>query len=204
MIEAALMSKTFTARAVILASLVFASVAVATAQTAPPSRVTIKGRGNEVWIERSEKPIRKSAFGKEDSSGEVIGEAIRMKTQGADDIAVVNYLRRHVAELPTVIGAAEARQLHKVGAGEAVMAYLATESAIDIGEAGEGSANRAVYEQSPTEPGIGYGAASPYGYFAVPGYGASRGIRPPVRIARRLISRPAFSMPLRANRRFPR
>jgi hypothetical protein len=122
-----------------------------------------------------------------------------MKASGADDPAVVNYLRAHRTELPSVIEAAEARQLHRAGAGEAVLAYLATQSAIDIGETGEGSA-QLVFAQPPAQSEIGYGAA--YGYPAS-GYGVFRRMRPPVRIAHRPIHRPVFPMPFRGNRPFP-
>lgn len=195
------MSKAFTTRAAFLASVTFASLAAAAAQTAPPSRVTIKGRGGEVSIERTDKPVRRRAFGEGAVSGGVVGEAIRMKARGADDTVVVTYLRAHRTELPSVIEAAEARQLHRAGAGEAVMAYLATESAIDIGETGEGSGAQVVSVQPPAESGIGYGTV--YGYPAVSGYGVFRGMRPPVRIAHRPIHRPVFPMPFRANRPFP-
>jgi hypothetical protein len=65
------MSKAFTTRAVFLASVAIAILAPAGAQTAPPSRVTIKGRGSEISIERTETPVRKRALGEGAASGGV-------------------------------------------------------------------------------------------------------------------------------------
>lgn len=192
------MSKTSRTLAAFLGAFALASLAAAADQTPPPSRVTIKGHGAEVWIERSEKPARKRAFGG-GAVSEVMGEAIRLKAGGADDVAVVKYLRAHRTELPDVIEATDARQLHKAGAGQAVMAYLATESAIDIGETGEGSGSHVAGYQPPAGSEISYGGA--YGYPA--GYGAVRGMRPPARFARQVVRRPVFPMPFRSMRSFP-
>jgi len=166
------MSRAFAARATLLAlsTLVPASAALGDAQSR--TRVTIRGTGKIIAIERSEAPARKRVSESAVPAGP-LGEAVRLKAQGASDTTVISYLRAHEAELPPVVGSEDLRQLRKAGAGKSVMAYLATVAAVDIGETGEGY--EAAVSAAPVSPidleTAPYGGMS-NGYPLFGGYGA--------------------------------
>jgi hypothetical protein len=171
------MSTSFAARATLFALSALVSVSGARGDTPSRIRVTIRGTGSGVVIERSEGPARKrlsEATAVPAPAGPLV-EAVRQKTQGASDTAVISYLRAHTAELPPVVGSDDVRKLRKAGAGKSVVAYLATVAAVDIGETGEGyesTVSAAPVSASDMETGpygmsdayplsIGYGAPYP-------------------------------------------
>lgn len=156
------MLKACAARTASFAMLVAACAATALADNPPRTRVTIKGSGSSIAIERSEAAARRAPFVEERTPG-VIGEAIRLKAAGANDASLLAYLRAHQAELPVVVDAEDARRLRKAGAGKAVFAYLTTVAAVEIGETGEGR-----------EPEGSPEAAASYG-FETPSYEANYG-----------------------------
>jgi ABC-type phosphate/phosphonate transport system substrate-binding protein len=136
------MSTSFAARAILFALSALVSVSGARGDAPSRTRVTIRGTGSGVVIERSEGPVRKrlsEATAVPAPAGPLV-EAVRQKAQGASDTAVISYLRAHTAELPPVVGSDDVRQLRKAGAGKGVVAYLTTVAAVDIGETGEGYA----------------------------------------------------------------
>jgi hypothetical protein len=135
----------------------------ALADNPPRTRVTIKGSGSSIAIERSETAARRPSLATEQTSGP-IREAIRLKAGGASDASLLTYLRARQAELPPVVDAEDARQLRRAGAGKAVFGYLATVAAVEIGETGEGREPAA-----PSEAAASYGFETPtydanYGY----------------------------------------
>ena len=136
------------------------------------TRVTIRGAGNVVVIERSEAPVKKRVSEATAISAGPLGEAVHQKAQGANDAVVIAYLRAHEAEIPPVVGSEDVKELRKAGAGKSVLAFLATIAAVDIGETGEGHEFAAsAGPVSPIES-----EAAPYGvsgaYPLSGGYGA--------------------------------
>jgi hypothetical protein len=133
------MSKAFaTVRMAVAAMLVLASSAVARGDAPARTRVTIRGSGSNVTIEKTQASVRRRVFVRNVLSPDLLDEAIRLKAEGVSDGMLVAYLRAHEAELPPVIEAAAMTRLRKAGAGKAVAAYLVTVAAVDIGETGEG------------------------------------------------------------------
>ena len=153
------------------------SVSAASGDTLGRTRVTIRGTGSDVVIERSAAAGTKRVPPAAALSAGPLGEAIRLKTQGAGDAAVIAYLQAHEAELPPVVDSEDLKQLRKAGAGKSVVAYLATAAAVDIGETGEGH-EAAVSAESSSPIGM---EPSPYGmsdaYALSGGYGASHRAR---------------------------
>ncbi len=145
--------------------------ASAPGQTPSRTRVTIRGTGSNVAIERREavssKPPETTAL----PSGP-LEDAVALKAGGASDAVVISYLRAHEAELPPIIAVADIKKLKAAGAGRSVAAYLPTVAAVDIGETGEG--HEALVSAAPLAPGdlevASYGA--PYTYPLAGGYGA--------------------------------
>lgn len=152
-------------------------VCAARGDTPGRTRVTIRGTGSDVVIERSAGPARRIPVAAALPAGP-LGEAIRLKRQGAGDAAVIAYLQAHEAELPPVVDSEDVKQLRKAGAGKSVVAFLATVAAVDIGETGEG--REAVVFAEPSSP-VGADAAS----YGVPdAYGFSGGYGTPYRARR--------------------
>jgi len=166
------MSRSSAASVSLLVLSALVSVSAARGDTQGRTRVTIRGTGSDVVIERSTASVTKRVPQTAALSAGPLGEAIRLRTQGADDAAVIAYLRAHEAELPPVIDSEDVKQLRKAGAGKSVVAYLATAVAVDIGETGEG--HEAAVSAEPSSP-IGL-ESSPYGmsegYALSGGYGA--------------------------------
>jgi hypothetical protein len=130
--------------------------------------VTIRGSGTNVTIEETLAPVRKPIFERKAVPVSALGEAIRLKTEGADDGAVVAYLRAREAELPPVIDAGAMARLRRAGAGKSVTAYLATVAAVDIGKTGEGGRGGVSYVSAPeAEAGMPvYDASSGYPFYS--------------------------------------
>jgi hypothetical protein len=176
------MSNAFgTARVAFAAVLAMASSAAARADAEARTHVTIRGTGSNITIQETQAPARRPFFEKSSFPSGAIGEAVRLKTEGADDVRVIAYLRVHEGQLPPVIEAADVRQLRKAGAGKSVVAYLATVAAVDVGETGEGRepavSNGLLPETEAGTPVYGM----PYGYPVAGGYAAPyparRGVR---------------------------
>lgn len=162
------MLKACAARTALFAMLAAACAGTAFADNPPRTRVTIKGSGSSIAIERSEAAARRPVPATEQTTGP-IREATRLKAGGASDASLLTYLRAHQAELPPVVDAEDARQLRKAGAGKAVFGYLATVAAVEIGETGEGRE-----PEAPSEAAASYDYETPtyeapYGY---PFYGS--------------------------------
>jgi hypothetical protein len=164
--------KACAARTASLATLAAACAGAVLADSPPRTRVTIRGSGTSIAIERSkarsESVARRPPLSEEQAG--VIREAIRLKAAGAADASVLAYLRAHQAALPPIVDAEDSRRLRRAGAGKAVFAYLATVAAVEIGETGEGREPAA-----SSEAAAAYDSGAPaydanYGY---PYYGNS-------------------------------
>ena len=166
------MSKAFAVRATLLALSALVPVSVARGETQSRTHVTIRGTGKSVAIERSEAPTRKRLSEATAILASPLGEAIRLKAQGASDRTVISYLRAHEAELPLVVDSEDVKQLREAGAGKSVVAYLTTVAAVEIGETGEGP--EAAVTAAPTSAidleTAPYGMSG--GYPILGGYGA--------------------------------
>lgn len=153
--------------AVFGAAVLFASTAAAETDVRSRTRITIRGTGAGVAIERSQEPARGLAREVRLPPGP-LGDAIAMKLEGADDAMVIALLRRRQADLPPVIEAADVKLLRQAGAGKAVTQFLASLSAVDLGPMGEG--HETVYVTAPVPPvemegpSYGYAVPSVYGY----------------------------------------
>ena len=160
--------------AVLSAIALDASLAVAEPDLPSRTRVTIRGTGNSVAIERTPASGRRVSRESRLPPGP-LGEAIRLKREGADDAGVIAYLRFHAADLAPVIEASEVRLLRQAGAGKSVTNFLATVSAVDLGPMGEGHVTVVSAEPPPApEFGVpaygmsyGYGSAGGFGYAAM-------------------------------------
>ncbi len=160
------------ARLTLAALIVLACASLARGDAPSRTRVTIRGTGNNITLEETQAPARRAVFERKPVLPDALGEATRLKEQGASDGAVVAYLRVHETELPSVIDAATMARLRKAGAGRPVVTFLSTVAAVDIGATGEGQEAAVTYAPAP-EPESGmpaYDAA--YGYPAGGGYAA--------------------------------
>ncbi len=160
------------ARAAFAAVLAMASSATARADTQARTHVTIRGTGSNITIQETQAPARRRFFEKSSFPSGAIGEAVRLKTEGADDVRVIAYLRAHEGQLPPVIEAADVSRLRKAGAGKSVFAYLVIVAAVDVGETGEGHepvVSNAPLPQTEAETPF-YGM--PYSYPVAGGYAA--------------------------------
>jgi hypothetical protein len=169
------------ARVAFAAVLAMASSAAARADTRARTHVTIRGTGSNITIQETQTPARRRFFEKSSFPSGAIGEAVRLKTEGADDVRVIAYLRAHEGQLPPVIEASDVRQLRKAGAGKSVVAYLATVAAVDVGETGEGREPAVSYASVPDTEAQTPFYGMPYGYPVAGGYAAPyptrRGVR---------------------------
>ena len=164
------MSKVRATQTVFLMLLALAASRAARGDEQSRTRVTIRGTGANVAIERTQAPARKHSSRTSAIPAGAIGEAVALKSSGADDVTVIGYLRAHEAEIPPIIEAADVRQLRRAGAGKTVVAYLTSVAAVDIGETGEGYETALSSAPSPEpalEPSL-YG--TPYGYPLVRGF----------------------------------
>jgi len=156
-------------------SLAISGALAAREQPESQTRVTIRGTGSNVTIERAAAPFPGRAT-ELPGARSAIREAVRLKTEGLDDEALLSYLRERRADLPRVVDAADVRRLRAAGAGESVMGYLSSVAALDIGETGEGGAPAPAIEPYPgpdLEAVYGTGYGYPVGY-PIGGYGAFR------------------------------
>ena len=184
------------------------SLAIALASAAPlfasdtPARVTIRGSADGVVVEGRPARVVKRAG---DPSREILSHAVELRRSSADDSVMLAYLRAHASDLPSVIEASDVARLRRAGAGQAVIAYLATVSAVDVGPTGEGHPMpvmmpAATYDSSDMSGGIpaDYAYYGGYGYLGSSGYpnrGPMRPLRPHVQPLRH--PHPQISMPAR-------
>jgi hypothetical protein len=155
---------------VIAAALASAVAAPAAAESDGKARAVIRGSGKDVSIvyraPLSSAPPRASAL-----ASDPLGEALRRKRSGADDAALVDYLRQNQAGLPDVVDAGTIRQLRRAGAGDSVIATLASYAAVDIGP----TSDDAAAPPAPAPESGSYGAGFPdlanMGYPFYGGYG---------------------------------
>ena len=166
------MSRAFAAKATLLALSTLVPVSAALGDAQSRTRVTIRGTGSIVSIERSEARVRKRLSEATAIPTGPLGEAVHLKAQGASDTAIISYLRAREAELPPVVGSEDVKQLREAGAGKSVVAYLTTVAAVEIGETGEGP--EAAVTAAPTSAidleTAPYGMSG--GYPILGGYGA--------------------------------
>jgi hypothetical protein len=144
------------------ASSVFIAAAVAaalSAETAPDgrARAVIRGSGKDVSIVYRA-PLNAAPSAANPRAADPIAEAVRRKESGADDAALVDYLRHSQAALPDVVDASSIRQLRRAGAGDSVFATLATLAAVDMGPTSDDAGPPA---QSEMESGAYGGGAYP-------------------------------------------
>jgi hypothetical protein len=160
-------------RLALLALVTLAPMSVAQGDTAWRTRVTIRGTGSDIRIERTQAPAPTRLSEKAPKRTDALAEAARLKAEGAEDDTIVAYFRVHEADLPLIVAAEDMRRLRKAGAGEPVLSHLARIAAIDIGETGEG----APVASSPPLPAsdAAGGYAIPYGYLIGGGYSAGAG-----------------------------
>jgi hypothetical protein len=207
------MSRAFAAGASLLVLSILVPASAARGDSPSRTRVTIRGTGSDVVIERSAVPVTRRVSEAPAISAGPLGEAVHMKAQGADDTAVIAYLGAHEAELPPVVGSEDVKLLRKAGAGKGVVAYLATVAAVDIGETGEG--HEAAVSAEPVSPiGLetspygmsdGYPLSGGYGGYGAPsrarlvprGFPRARGMALPHGV-------PAFHRPIPSRAAFPR
>ena len=98
-------------------AVVLASVSAARADTDGSTRAVIRGTGTDVTIvyrARVEKPPNLEA----PAASDPLAEALRRKTSGADDSAIIAFLQRNQTGLPDVIDADVLRHFRGAGAGE--------------------------------------------------------------------------------------
>jgi hypothetical protein len=154
-------------RTVILTFLSIGLTVAARADTETRTRVTIKGTGNDISIERTEAlttPAKKPELSRSAAASSVLSEALRMKQAGSTDDALVRYLRTHASELPVVVDLDTVSRLRTAGAGKSVIAYLASVAAIEIGDSGAAGGGPVVEYTSSPEPEYESGFAAQYGY----------------------------------------
>jgi hypothetical protein len=163
------MSKACVARTALLALLTLAASAAAWGSEQERTRVTIRGTGSDVAIERTQTEVRKRSFEKSAVPAGPMDEAVRLKASGADDYTVIDYLRRHESEIPPIVEAEDVSRLRRAGAGKSVVAYLATVAAVDIGATGEGY-QTVVSNEPAYGPGEAFANGAPYDYPIGGGY----------------------------------
>ena len=126
------------------------------------SRVVIRGTGRDVVLER----VPATAPAPAGAERGALAEAGRLAAGGAADADLVGYLRAHRGEIPSILDASQIGRLRKAGAGDPVVDYLASVSALDVGPTGEGGAPAPPAEALSAE-GYGYGE----GYYPGAYYG---------------------------------
>src|SRR5262245_30432933 len=147
------MGNGFGLRRAVVVAVAFTSPFVALADTPDTNtRAVIRGTGKDVTIvyrssPRPQKQVSPSV------APDPMAEAIRLKRSGDDDAAIIAFLQQNEADLPDVIDADDVRELRRAGAGEHVISALATLSAVDVGETGEGSPVQVL--PPPAEPTSG-------------------------------------------------
>ena len=163
-------------RSTVSSVLVAAALAsAARAESDSRARAVIQGKGKDVTIVyRAPSEPARSLGGSR--AADPLGEALRRKKDGADDDALIAYLRQNEAAMPDVVDAGVLRRLRQAGAGDSVIAAISTLAAVDIGRTSDDSGSAPALRETPTV----YGGAHPdlvgMGYpFYGGGYGGFSG-----------------------------
>jgi len=113
------------------------------------TRPVIRGTGNDVTIvyqsemhpksaaKKWSPPAPATAPEKGPAADDPLEQAVKMKSAGASDQAVMAFLQKNEVDMPDVVDADTIRDLRKAGAGDAVVSFVSRYSAIDIGETAE-------------------------------------------------------------------
>ena len=104
----------------------------------PGGRAVIRGTGSNISIVY-EAPKPPAMEVRASLAEDPVDEALRRKSAGEDDAAIIAFLRLHQASLPEVIDSEVLREFRKAGAGPSVISVLNSFAAVDIGETAEGS-----------------------------------------------------------------
>jgi len=174
------------------AALLLSAIALAdstqTTASGQATRPVIRGSGNDVTIVYQSKlqpklswtaPAPAGAPASAPAADDPLAEAVRMKSAGATDQAVIAFLQKNEVDMPDVVDADTVRELRKAGAGDAVVAFVSRYSAIDIGETAE-SAGAPVPQYY--DPQAAYTGAYPelanlgYPFYGGGGYGYGGGV----------------------------
>ena len=136
-----------------------ASTPISSLHRPAPARVTIRGTGNAISVERSGEPA--PLLSADEPSSTVLGEAIGMKESGTSDEALVWYLKAHRTEIPSFVDLDTVAALRRAGAGRNVVAYLASVAAVEVGPTGaEGKSPEEPVYRGPEEYAPGEGEMS--------------------------------------------
>jgi|RhiMetdeSRZDD1v2_1073273.scaffolds.fasta_scaffold71762_5 hypothetical protein len=164
----------FGLRRIVIAAVAFASPFVALADTPESNtRAVIRGTGKDVTIVYRTSP-KAPSVAEPSTASDPLAEALRLKTGGDDDAAVIAFLYQNQAALPDVVDADVVRDFRRAGAGESVISALALLSAVDIGETGEGGPVQGP-QSSPEPPTGAYPDLVGMGYPFYGGYGGGYG-----------------------------
>jgi hypothetical protein len=164
-----LRSASLTAAALVSCSVALADTAAST------GRAVIRGSGSEVTIVYETRKAPSTEV-RASLAEDPVAEALRRKTGGENDAAIIAFLRIHQASLPEVIDSEIVKEFRRAGAGEDVVSVLLSFSAVDIGETaedGRGQSLAAAPQEAyagayPDLAGMGYPFYGSYGggYFA--------------------------------------
>jgi hypothetical protein len=145
------------------------------ADSSTGTKVTIRGSGNQVSVERTPAPARAPrTAARRLSNSDLVADVARQMKAGRSDPEILADLRARQFELPLVIGSGDLVRLKRLGAGEDVVAYLAHATAVDIGPTSDDSHGSSAVSASvqAREPGFAYDEGSAYGYgYGYGGYG---------------------------------
>jgi hypothetical protein len=157
-------------RAAVIASALLALATVLRGDTPPKSRAVIRGSGSDVTIVY-ETPRTRAAEVRATVAEDPVAEALRRKTQGEDDAAIVAFLRLHQASFPEVIDSDVIQEFRLAGAGQDVVSVLLQYTAVDIGPTSEDAevqpmpATQTAYAGGyPDLAGMGYPFYGDYGF----------------------------------------
>jgi len=98
------------------------------------ARVTIRGNGSAISVERSGASAGDAEA--EEPGSPVLAEAVRLTESGVGDEAIVRYLRANRADIPAFVDFGSMSALRDAGAGRSVVAYLSIVSAVEMGPTG--------------------------------------------------------------------
>jgi len=144
------------------------------------SRVTIRGNGSGISVERSDAGSPR-LLSRGETRSSVLEEVIGLKEGGTADAALGGYLKAHAAESPGLVDFDTVARLRSAGAGRTVIAYLTTVSAVEIGPTGAAGGSREASPESDSaaEPAMSneLPASLAYGGFVVGGIRGTRAHR---------------------------
>ena len=106
----------------------------------------------------------------------LLDDIVRMTKAGLSDSTIVAYVKVRRARLDSILSADDLIQLRRAGVSKTVIRYLASVTADDVGQTGEGRHEEVTYDSRegtayPVEPAYGGVYGYPYGYGYYPRYG---------------------------------